>query len=209
MADSASTAASVVQSLERERKYLAEALHDGLCQNLCGISIQLKVFERRLVPDAPHWKDEFVALRQTLEESIDQARFLYRTLYPPIKDGASMAQAIGEFAQSNGASLECDEWFFSDAGKIDPLQGVMFFRIAQEILRAIAVKQSAGALIFLRREDGFIKMRIVVKLGDPQFFLDPLCLEVARLHANQIGADVKVSLEEGEMVIECVSAVSK
>src|SRR5438046_1614861 len=100
MTEAPCTAASLVQALERERKYLAEELHEGLCQNLCGISIHFKVLERQLMMEAPAFREEFSALQQTLEQTIDQARFLYRTLYPPVTDGPSLAQGIGEFVQS-------------------------------------------------------------------------------------------------------------
>jgi signal transduction histidine kinase len=210
MTNAARKTPSVVQALERERKYLAEELHEGLCQNLCGISMQLKILQRRLTNDAPAFNGEFITLQQTLEQTIDEARFLYRTLYPPVTEGASMAQAIGEFAHSKGGSLECDESFFNDSAKIDPIQAVMFLRIAQEMLRNIAPNQSAGASIFLRFDHGFMKMRMAATMHDPQVSLDPVALEMMRTNADQIGANLRATVQNGQIEIDCsVLAVAK
>jgi len=208
MTEAPCTAASLVQALERERKYLAEELHEGLCQNLCGLSIQLKVLERRCMVEAPAIKEEFVALQQTLEQTIDQARFLYRSLYPPVTDGATMAQAIGEFVQSKGGSLECDESFFDDPAKINPNQALIFFRIAQETLRGIPAKETVRASIVLQLDNGLINMRIAANLHDSQLSLAPIPLEIIQLHAERIGANLKMTLEKGQLVVDCSASVS-
>jgi signal transduction histidine kinase len=124
-----------LDALEHERRSLAEELHEGLCQNLCGISIHLKVLQRRLEKEAPPFATGFQELQDTLEATIDQMRFLYRTLKPPISDAATLIEAINELAASKKADFKCDSTFQDCGARLGPVQAVAFFRIAQAALR--------------------------------------------------------------------------
>src|SRR3954454_22619941 len=105
MKERATQLTEVQQALERERHFLAEELHEGLCQQLCGIALHLKVLERRLSTEAAAVSEEFGELQRSFETAIDDARFLFRTLKPPIWDPASFVAALKELAESKAGSF--------------------------------------------------------------------------------------------------------
>src|SRR5436305_321839 len=105
----------LIPALERERRFLAEELHEGLCQTMCGVSIHLKVLQRRVESECPDLAKEFLGLQKTVEEGIHQSRVLYRTLKPPVSGGDSLIEAMAEMVKTKRATLDFKESFCEGA----------------------------------------------------------------------------------------------
>jgi signal transduction histidine kinase len=193
----------LVNALERERRFLAEELHEGLCQTLCGISIHLKVLQRRLESSSPELAKDYRDLQHTLEEGIDQSRQLYRTLKPTLFGGDSLMEAMAELVKAKQANLDLGESFCEEADRITPKQANALLRIAQEALRDSALNPTVkNTSVNLQIENSSVRMRLADDREDSSQKRDEVSLEVMAAHANTVHGSATVE-ERSNGTIDC------
>lgn len=123
----------LLQALENERAFIAEELHQTLCQNLCSLSIHLRTVGKNVAALSPALLADFDELRLSLDACIDQSRILGRTLIPPVANAGALIDALTELAAEKGASFEGPE---TGEFHLAPAHCLAFFRIAQAALRS-------------------------------------------------------------------------
>jgi len=196
----------LITALERERRFLADELHEGLCQTLCGVSIHLKVLQRRLESECPALAEEFSGLQKTIDDGIDQSRVLYRTLKPPVSGGDTLMQAMVELVKSKPASLDFQESFREGADRLSPEQATALLRIAQEALRdSISNPTVTAANICLKIDKSSVRMSMDDNRHDSSAKRDPVSLGVIAAHARAVAGSARLATKtDSNGAIECV-----
>jgi signal transduction histidine kinase len=152
------------EASERERRKLAADLHDGVIQDVGGLSIVLAATESRL-------GEEHGDLRRLIQESIDTSRRINRDLRsmvielaPPELEKHGLREALSELLrrlerQGITAHLECEEL------DVDPARLRLAHRVVQEAMRNaikhsgcrnlwVTVRYEGVALVATVRDDG-------------------------------------------------------
>ncbi len=147
----------VEEAAGRLQRRIGQDLHDGLGQELTGVSFQAKALERRLAgqPEAQS-AAEIVAQVQVC---IATTRNLARLLHPPSAEVEYLPSALRELAETTARvyaiTCTCD-WDddlslpdIQDAGETPP--GVHLFRIAQEAINNAARHGRAKSVLLTGR----------------------------------------------------------
>ena len=130
----------LVMSAIEERRRLERALHDGVQQDLIGLSVRLQ-HVRNLVTTAP---DEVLAsLEDTQQEvrgALDRVRALASDMYPAILDARGLPDALRQAVRASGAaaSVEAVELSRYPAG----IEAAVFF-LWREVLDGLRAGENA------------------------------------------------------------------
>ena len=136
---------------DNERRLLADELHDGLCQSLAALKMQVSGIERRL--DNEEVAEECRQVRRFIAQIIEDIRRLSHDLSPVVLEdlglGDALAHLVNNFARLNGlkasiAISDIDDLFSPDAAR-------NIYRIVQESLNNIA-KHAKASLVVLEVE---------------------------------------------------------
>jgi two-component system, NarL family, sensor kinase len=134
-----------VDSSENERRRIAGALHDGVVQDMAGLSFTLSAAADRLGPEAPSdirrmLRDAAMATRQ----NIRQLRTLLLDLHPPSLHDAGLEAALSDLLSplaSRGVATTLKVEGDVRAGR--PVE-VIVYRTAQEALRNVLAHAHAS-----------------------------------------------------------------
>ncbi|MFZ0611389.1 MAG: PAS domain S-box protein [Desulfobacterales bacterium] len=124
-------AVELVEAEERERRRIAQLLHDDLQQILAAARLQLQC-----VPDSLPSTSMLASVERLLEESIEKSRRLSHELSPPVLNHSGLVAALQWLAGQMNAQFGLRVQLTTDAaGQFDssPLN-VFMFRAAQELL---------------------------------------------------------------------------
>ncbi len=148
-----------------ERQHLADELHDGLCQSLAALKMQVFRVEKGI--DDEENRDDCRKARQFIAQIIEDVRRLSHDLSPVILDdlglGGALAHLVNNFAALNDLKVSIsvpnlEGCFVSDAAR-------HVYRIVQEAVNNVAKHAQASLLVleaevtdetvrFLIRDDG-------------------------------------------------------
>ncbi len=197
-----SLAVELIEAEERERRRLADHLHEDLQQMLAAARMQLES-----VCLGHPYETALSNVRQLLEESIGKSRRLSHDLSPPVLQHADLSAALqwisSHYREQFGLQVE----FAADAAH-PPANGplkVFLFRAVQELL--FNVVKHAGvksARVTLSSPDG----ALVVSVSDQGRGIDPDILDSAgapvglgllslRERARHIGGDLVIESVPG------------
>ncbi len=128
--------AVLVGLVEREKRFFARQLHEGVLQTLSAASILARVVARHAkVPTAG--SSEFAHLQELIDVAIDEARLLIRQIQTPGPDLNSLLAALQELVESTGKKCVCEFRHDLRGGKpLTPPATESLFRIAQEAVHA-------------------------------------------------------------------------
>ena len=141
-----------IDASDTERRRIAGELHDGVVQNLAGVSYSLAAAAER---NGEHNGDDTLerAAKQT-RESIRELRGLLVEIYPPSLHRAGLAAALDDVAAPlvrRGIHVRMD--IPPDLDLPEETEALMF-RIAQEALRNVAAHADAWNVEVEVRNDG-------------------------------------------------------
>jgi signal transduction histidine kinase len=135
---------SAIESSNLERLRIAADLHDGVVQDLVGISFSVRAMADRIADDAP--PEVTASLRDAAElnkQAVRRLRTLLVEIYPPNLQKSGLRAALMDLAdplQARGISTEVEV----DEGLDLPAQvEALLFRAAQESLRNVAAHSEA------------------------------------------------------------------
>jgi len=157
-----SLASQLVLTEERERRCLAEALHDRIGQALAVAKIKMGMLRASVSSaDTTGALDE---IRELLNQTIRESRLLIFDLSPPILYGVGLEAAleglVKQLRKQHGLRVE-----FEDDGKFKPLDDdvrVLLFRAVRELLiNVVKHAQARNAWVSTARAGNCI--RIVVE----------------------------------------------
>jgi two-component system NarL family sensor kinase len=139
-----------IDASELERRRIARDLHDGVVQDLAGVSYSLSAAAEGAEPPIDRTLRDAAA--QT-RQGIRQLRTLLLEIYPPELERAGLAAALADLltaCESRGVATELDA-----AVDLPPESEALFFRVAQESVRNVLKHAGASRVhVSVDREDG-------------------------------------------------------
>ena len=152
-----------IEASEVERRRIAGELHDGVVQQLAGLSYKLAAASTRAATNGS--RDLGVALNDAAadtRQSIRQLRSLLVEIHPPNIHSVGLHAALSGLLAplaAHGVAVDLD----MDVGDLSPDVEVMLFRAAQEGLRNVDQHAGAGSVSVkvTRHED-----RVVLEVSD-------------------------------------------
>jgi len=142
--------AEIAGTIESERERLGQELHDGVVQELTGISMLLLVLAQTLTKSEPTHATEALRLCQMIENAHGHARDLAKSFYPVELEQHGLVVALEGIAQRTR-----QQFGISCVVQADPLAtipvknptSVQLFRIAQEAVRNVAKHAHATKIL--------------------------------------------------------------
>ena len=134
-------AGRLIVSQEVERARLARDLHDGLSQQLAGLSIALSVMKRRTaeVAGAEDLREDLSVLQQRTIALAEDIRHLSHDLHPSSLQQAGLVAALEDYC-ADLRHHHMVEVAFSTVGDVTPIgadTALCLYRVAQEALRNV------------------------------------------------------------------------
>lgn len=155
---------AAVDASERERRRIAADLHDGVVQDMNGLSLSIAA-EARGAEDRGEY-DAAGRLRRISDSGRQLTRSLRNALvdiYPPTLHREGLAPALADLAEGvgrRGISVDLD---MANSLDLNPDVESLLFRIAQEGMRNVVSHSGAThARLAVAREDG----RVTIVVGD-------------------------------------------
>lgn len=89
---------AILDTIEAEQRRIGQDLHDGLCQELTGVSLIAKALEQKLAVMAPAQAPDAAEIAKLINNAIDQTRDLARGLAPVEIEEGGLLSALQNFA---------------------------------------------------------------------------------------------------------------
>lgn len=208
----------ILEASGRERHSIGRDLHDGLGQELTGVSLMLRSLASRLETRCPDAKPEFDEIVAVVNQSIDNARALARGLMPV--NAAGLAAALRALAERNqaqcGFEVEC-RISVSAVRPLDDATATHLYRIAQEALTNAARHAHASKVtLFLLVSPAKFLLRITDDGGGVSAELAGgasaefapragMGLKIMRYRAGMIGATFEIICNQPRGTVICVA----
>ncbi len=145
-----------LEASDAERRRIASDLHDGVVQELTGVSLSLAAQGRSDSIDRRQALDASAAIRA----SIKSLRSLLVEIYPPNLQEEGLQSAIGDLLsglEARGIATRLDAEMGEDA--VDAEASALVYRVAQEALRNVVSHAAATQVrVMLRVADGSIRL---------------------------------------------------
>ena len=122
---------------ERERRFIGRELHDGLCQQIVGVTCMFEAIRSRLAAKKISEESEFIMMRDFLQDSVNQLRTLSRGLCPLSIEPGAVGAALETLASQTSVLYKIDCEFTGNTNlKINDLDTALhLFRISQEAIQ--------------------------------------------------------------------------
>lgn len=184
----------ILKISSREQRKISFDLHDGLGQQLTGLSFMLKALEQKLATGGRPEAAEAACLSQAIKEMVGSTRALSQGLCPVEIDELGLMASLEKLAaQTEGrynvaCRFDCDtEVKFGDTDMATHL-----YRIAKEaVINAVKHGKSQTVTICLEATRGGINLIIAddgVGVSPPVATTDGLGVRIMQYRANVIGA---------------------
>jgi signal transduction histidine kinase len=203
--------AEIREVSQHERERIGRDLHDGLGQELTGVSLLLKTLEDAIARDAPQLTTRVHSVRDMVEQSIATARALAQGLSPVHLDRDGFAGALEQLCASSEALYGIPVKFASrqSDGLNVPTAAADLYRIAQEAIRNAARHSGACEIRVSLTTDG---RRVALTIEDDGHGIVPgaetrggMGMKIMRYRASIIGASLEIGArEQGGTVVRCV-----
>ncbi|MFL6578860.1 MAG: PAS domain-containing protein [Povalibacter sp.] len=147
----------ILEISNREQRRLGSDLHDGLGQELTGLSLLLKGLEMQLSREAQQYSSQIVKISDLLAHAIQSTRSLARGLAPVNLERGGLPEALKHLAVrcTDMYSLECS--FVYGGQKLPDLEegaATHLYRIAQEATTNAARYARAKSIVIDLRTSG-------------------------------------------------------
>jgi signal transduction histidine kinase len=203
--------AEIREVSQREHERIGHDLHDGLGQELTGVSLLLKTVEDAIAHDAPQLTTRVHAVRDMVEQSISTVRALALGLSPVHLDRDGFAAALEQLCSSSEAMYGIPVRFASRLmGTLHGLAAAAdLYRIAQEAIRN-AARHSGSKEIRLTLTSS--DKRLALTIEDDGGGLMPTAqtrggmgMKIMRYRASIIGALLEIGArQQGGTIVRCV-----
>ncbi len=146
---------------DEERRRLADELHDGLCQALAVLKMQVSTVERRI--EAESLKDECRQARRYVTQIIEDIRRLSHDLSPVILDDLGLSEAlvhlVNNFTATHNIKALTSVPDIDDCFSENEARNI--YRIVQEAINNIGKHAGASQMTLeVERKDGEIRFSI-------------------------------------------------
>jgi PAS domain S-box-containing protein len=188
----------ILEISNREQRRLGSDLHDGLGQELTGLSLLLKGLEVQLSRDAPQYVPHILKITDLLTRTIQSTRALARGLAPVNLERGGLTAALKHLAMrcADTYALHCDYLPSGKLPELDEGAATHLYRIAQEATTnaaryamakkiEIRLKSTPRMLQLVISDDG-IGLSAGLARGTPG-----LGLKIMQYRARMLGGDLK------------------
>lgn len=150
-----------IDASEMERRRIAQDLHDGVVQDLAGVSYSVAAAANRAEQDGDEEAGRLSRAASRLRQSVRDLRALLVEIYPPDLHrsglGAALSDTIGGL---NARGLEARSEVPADLELPRDVE-TLFFRISQEAIRNVVAHADAQHLkIVVDSDNGLAQLRI-------------------------------------------------
>ncbi len=189
----------LTEAEHRERRRMAELLHDGLQQLLVGAQLSARFLHTNATQDQ---KPEIERLSRTLAEAIQTSRTLTYDLCPPVLLhpglGSAFVWLAGQMKEKQGLKIELE--ISEDVEPSSESAKVFLFNAVRELLFNV-VKHSGTCEA--RLELGVSADALQVRVSDAGIGFDPTCIgaEPAKAGFGLFSIQERMPLFEGTMEI--------
>ncbi len=147
----------ILEISEREQSRFGQDLHDGLGQELAGLSMVGSVLAKRLESES-HASSKLAGdLADSIRSTIDSARLLAKGLYPVELDRFGLLLALEDLANrtSQRYGISCELQVSGKPRQLDKVNKIHIYRIVQECIgNSIKHGQSKRILIEAEASEG-------------------------------------------------------
>jgi tetratricopeptide (TPR) repeat protein len=182
-------ARAALEWLDRQREKAGGGLHEGLAQELAGVSMRLGAMvsaQRSGKTVAPDTLETSIA---QLSGAIEVTRNLASDLSPMVTGRGSLQDALSRLASEASLRSGVPVRFAGDWGKLPELgrAGELLYRIAELALLGPGVKSGPGA-VTLKVENRPEGIHLVLEAESGLMSMDPQILQLIRYLATLLGA---------------------
>ena len=152
-----------VDASSSERRRIAAGLHDGIVQDLTGLSLSLTAAENKArYVGQPALAEEMNRAALSTRDSVRQMRTLLLEIYPPNLHGVGLESALLDLLAPYAArGIDCRAEI-QPGLSLDPETETLIFRIAQEALRNVS-SHSGARHVTLEVVDTGVGVTLVVQ----------------------------------------------
>jgi signal transduction histidine kinase len=149
---------------EDERRRLARELHDGLCQTLAMVNVELGTVLSRIPAPARATRRQLRNIRDRVEQISEEVRRISHRLHPAVLDRLGLTSALRSYC-SEFSNYHHIRVLFVDDGPDEPFPfeiAACLYRIAQEALQNVARYAKAKTVwVALNRRPGETILSVV------------------------------------------------
>lgn len=202
---------SLLEVSEREQRRIGQDLHDGLCQQLTGISLMIRSLQRKLIPGAEREQMQIVEL---INGCIEEARLVTRGLHPVPNEPAGLVVGLRELVDKvhSDTSISCE---LSISGEVHIDDGAVssnLYRIAQEAVRN-SIKHSGAQTVRVKLQVSGEKIDMQIEDDGGGLFPNRsrrgLGLEIMKYRATSIGGQFSVERNQPAGTVVNISVVNR
>lgn len=130
---------SIIEAEEKERRRIAQDLHDGVGQILSAAKLNLSALESKIKLTAQDQKDAYKNALDLIDDSVKEVRAVSHNMMPNTLIKLGLASAIREFITKIGnvADLKVDLEIVGLDQRIDESIETVLYRVVQEIVNNI------------------------------------------------------------------------
>jgi PAS domain S-box-containing protein len=190
-------AARLLTVQEEERRRVSRDLHDGICQQLASLSMEIGRVAAESLPDDT--RRALTILQSRAIRAAETARHLAHELHPSILDDLGVMACLQglckEFSQQHGIAVRFRHRALPKS--VPRETGSCLFRIAQQSLENIAQHASATWVIVGLR---FVNGRLLLSIRDDGVGFDPASIR-GRGSLGLVGMEERARLVNGKLII--------
>ncbi|HON18664.1 MAG TPA: PAS domain S-box protein [Salinivirgaceae bacterium] len=157
---------TILETEERERKRIAETIHDDLAPLLSALKIYLNLFANQKIDQASE-HEVIPLMQQILDQAIETAKNTAVEMMPNLLTHFGMVEAITDFVQkiNRTKAVRIKLSIYPETFSIDPISGRILFGVVKELINntlkhdpsanvEIEILKQKERLIILYKENG-------------------------------------------------------
>jgi signal transduction histidine kinase len=156
-------AGRLLYAQEEERTRIARDLHDGVCQDVAGIGVDLALLRQRTTGLNAGTGATLAELQERAAAVAEDLRLLSHELHPAILQEIGLVAALTAYCgeQRRKGLIQAFAESTPDLEPVDPRVAVVFFRVAQEaVANSIRHGRACSVTIRLSRSGALVRMEI-------------------------------------------------
>ena len=196
--------ASLMETIEEERRRMALGLHDDMGQSLIALNFEFDLMEKHFLEEGAVDRNALRNIRKQLRDITDSTRKMSYSLHPPMLDDIGLIPAIQRYVErfTAGEGLAVDIEASGFDAKLPPQIGLTLYRVVQEALTNI-IKHADARHVVVQLAKGY--PRVILKIEDDGkgFALEKeppkegLGIVSMRERVEQLGGDFRIITSPG------------